>query len=113
MSILSHEQRLFFYERLLKEVCRDPRTQFGFCYYVPWTLLDMGGNYKKAYDNHLMAKHLICIELPELYAIKPVKSVYDQHWYATTSQGWQTRINKLYKIIKTMKRRKKTHLLIN
>jgi hypothetical protein len=104
MSILSHEQRLFFYKKLLHEVCKDSRTHFGFCYYVPWTLVQLDGRYRTAYRKHLMAKDLIRIELPELYAIRPAKPLYYDFWYPNTPAGWQTRINKLCKIIKTMEK---------
>lgn len=104
MSILSHEQRLFFYKKLLDEVCKDSRTHFGFCYYVPCALLDMEGKYRTAYNRHIMSEQLIKHELPELYAIKPQRCRYPNYWYSPTASGWQTRINKLYKIIKTMEK---------
>lgn len=103
-SILSQEQRLFFYKKLLDEVCKDPRVHFGFCYYVPWTLVDMEGKYRTAYRRHIFSEELIKQELPELYAIKPAKRPYSMFWYPPTEAGWQTRINKLYKIIKTMEK---------
>lgn len=102
MKPLTHEERKFFYEELLKMVCRDPSTHHGFCWYVPELSRKLGGKYKSRYHYWTFTIDLIGMEYPELYSIRPVSPCYGGYWYNTSPAGWKIRINKLHNIIQSM-----------
>jgi|688.fasta_scaffold155143_3 hypothetical protein len=104
---MTHKQRLSFYKELLKVVCDDPHTGYGFCYYIT---REMKSWYIKnkvypicAYDDDKFKKHL-----PELYKMKPEKTYYNNpaYWFAPTPKGWQQRIDLLQQVIDNMSKTK-------
>ena len=104
MSQLSHEERKFFYQELLKMVCRDPATHYGFCWYVPALSEKLGGKYKRRYNYWTFTIDLIGMEYPELFSMRPTdpRKLHGGYWFMTSPAGWKTRINKLHNIIQSM-----------
>lgn len=104
MSQLSHEERKFFYQELLKMVCRDPDTHLGYCWYVSRLSEKLGGKYKRVQNDWTFTIDLIGMEYPELYKMRPIdpRNHHGCYWFMTSPAGWKIRINKLHNVIKSM-----------
>lgn len=84
--------RLKFYKELLKDVCEDHITWFGYCYYLDTTFLHLKGYF----GSFKMS------DLPELNYYKPKKFVDKAYWFPRTAKGWEKRIAILVEIIANM-----------
>lgn len=98
---MTKKQRLSFYKELLRIVCEDHETDFGFCHYIS---REMGDWYRSNSVKPIWAYHCDDFQknLPELYAMKP-KNSDESYWFPCTKEGWQQRIDKLHSLIVKMK----------
>lgn len=85
--LFTNEERKFFYKELLKMVCEDPNTRFGFCWYVLSLSIKLGGKYKKVYEDSFTTIILIKYEYPELWSIRPKNLNFNDYWFPRTSKG--------------------------
>lgn len=95
---LTPEQRLLVYEKLLKDVCADPKVDYGMCYYL-FNLLDRCKKMPKKWSKLLGTEKMRC--LPELNKYKS-SSLY---WAPRTAEGWETRIGWIEQAIIDVKKK--------
>ena len=100
---LSKHNRLKVYKELLDIVCRDPKTHYGFCYYI-----DQAPSFVRTYLNSRfwMTIDVIKYELPELYSLKPARTweINTGYWFAPNVPGWNRRIKLLWQMINKMEK---------
>lgn len=94
-----------FYKELLRRVCKDPDTNYGFCFYIK-QMREWCETNNIEWDNPYYNLGLVA---PELYALKPKHK--GDYWYPCTPKGWEKRIALLEKIINENSKptRKATH----
>ena len=82
---MTKKQRHVFYKKLLKEVCKDPSTLFGLCFYID----RLPDYYIEIYNNKEFETHL-----PELWGMKPKhkNTGNPDYWFHNTPDGWKKRI---------------------
>ena len=101
--MLSKPHRLIVYKELLKIVCKDPKTIYGFCAYI-----DQAPSFRRTYLNSRfwMSIDIMKYELPELYSLKPRKGWKPNpgYWFEPTYRGWTKRIQLLWEMINKMEK---------
>lgn len=82
-----------FYKELLRRVCEDPDTNWGFCFYIK-NMRDWCNDNNTPWMNPYYYLDAVA---PELAALEPKHK--GDYWYPRTYKGWEKRIALLEKII--------------